>query len=119
MLPRSPIRKLLRLHNMLVQTRHRNTTTGDTRFSAATVEAVWQKGRIASGYDPGSYRRDACGALRASYGETTTYGWEIDHIVAVANGGSDDLSNLQPLQWENNRFKSDKSPSEPYCVVTA
>ena len=106
---------------MLVETRHRNTTTRGARFNGATVEAVWHKARIDHRYDPSSYRQDACSALiaRTSYGETTTHGWEIDHIVPVAKGGSDDLSNLQALQWENNRFKSDKASSERYCVVTA
>jgi 5-methylcytosine-specific restriction endonuclease McrA len=41
------------------------------------------------------------------YGQQTSFGWEVDHIRAVANGGSDDLDNLQPLQWENNRKKGD------------
>ena len=30
------------------------------------------------------------------------YGWEIDHIKPKKDGGSDDLSNLRPLQWEAN-----------------
>lgn len=38
------------------------------------------------------------------------YGWEIDHIKPSSLGGSDGLYNLQPLQWENNRSKSDNWP---------
>jgi 5-methylcytosine-specific restriction endonuclease McrA len=36
------------------------------------------------------------------------YGWEIDHINPVANGGTDIDNNLQPLNWKNNAAKSDK-----------
>ena len=39
------------------------------------------------------------------------YGWKIDHIKPVAKGGTDDLNNLQPLQWANNRHKSDNYPN--------
>ena len=55
-------------------------------------------------------RVDAWGwtIVRQDYGKTgSRYGWEIDHIVPVALGGKDDLSNLQPLQWENNRRKDE------------
>jgi hypothetical protein len=96
-----------------------STTTGQA-FDVATKIAVWNKGQVVPGVDPRVRRKDACGAWIdwANYGDTTHHGtgWEIDHIVPVARGGSDHLSNLQPLQWENNRTKSDGPLS---CAVVA
>jgi 5-methylcytosine-specific restriction endonuclease McrA len=37
-------------------------------------------------------------------------GWEIDHINPKNNGGSDEIFNLQPLQWRENRIKGDTYP---------
>lgn len=37
-------------------------------------------------------------------------GWEVDHKHPVAKGGSDNPRNLQAVQWEENRTKSDKYP---------
>jgi hypothetical protein len=37
----------------------------------------------------------------------------------VAKGGSDDLANLQPLQWQNNRTKGDTWPQGWSCAVVS
>lgn len=90
-------------------------------FDTSTIIAVWEKAIKVPGYDPKKYRKDAAGAwmIFNEYGNTnSTFGWEIDHIKPQARGGLSTLYNLQPLQWENNRSKSDSYPSCQY-VVTA
>lgn len=86
------------------------TRTTGASFDAETIEAVWKKGKPDA--QDASVRRDACNASmqRSKYGKTEKFGWEIDHIKPVARDGTDELSNLQPLQWENNRHKSDSWP---------
>ncbi|MDQ0191263.1 HNH endonuclease [Alicyclobacillus cycloheptanicus] len=79
-------------------------------FSAEVIQKVWEKGTIVRGYDATKYRKDQCGAWmrRTEYGDrNSVYGWEIDHITSVAHGGSDAVSNLRPLNWQNNVAKSD------------
>lgn len=73
---------------------------------------VWNKANKIPGVDPNHQRRDKCGSTIqwSLHGVESTYGWEIDHIKPRAKGGGDELSNLQALQWETNRRKSDTYP---------
>jgi len=73
------------------------------------VLQVRNKGKIISTYDSAKYRQDECGAWMSfsEYGNrNSTYWREIDHIVSQDHWWSDSLSNLRPLQWENNASKS-------------
>jgi hypothetical protein len=97
--------------------RDHNTTSAGGAFDESTIEAVWKKGTPEPNVP--LFRKDVCGASmkRDEYGNTKEWGWEIDHIKPVAKGGTDEIENLLPLQWENNRHKSDDWPGWT-CKVT-
>lgn len=89
--------------------RQPSTNESNSGFDERWINAVWSKANIVPGYDANLYRKDVCGAWieRKSYGTTTKWGWEIDHVFPVSQGGNDALTNLQPLHWQNNRGKGD------------
>ena len=94
--------------------RSRGTNRNGGSFTLFEIQSVWNKAQIIGTLDPNVWRKDKCGALikRTDHGNVnSTFGWEIDHERPVSMGGGDELSNLQPLQWENNRHKSDVYPN--------
>lgn len=79
-------------------------------FIEDTIQKVWEKGAIVPGADANKWRKDQCTAWigREQYGNrNSNYGWEIDHIKPESEGGGEELSNLRPLQWENNVNKQE------------
>lgn len=77
------------------------------QWSQKDIDDVWGKG--GSSGDP-KWKKDIYGSWMyyPYYGDRgSKYGWEIDHITPKSRGGSDELENLQPLQWENNARKGD------------
>lgn len=81
--------------------------------------SVWNKWKVIPNNKPNEWRQDECWAwiwFQFYWNRNNQYGWEIDHITPQSNWWNDNLSNLRPLQWENNISKSDW---RLVCKITA
>lgn len=88
-------------------------------YSNEELRKIWEKANAVSGQNSDIWRKDQCGAWIGwnYYGDRNSqYGWEVDHITCVSNGGGDTISNLRPLQWKNNASRQNGRLT---CVVTA
>ena len=87
-----------------------NTDTNGSHWAEITKLEIRYKAQPIPGRPSNLWRRDCCGfTIRyTDFGDRDSmYGWEIDHIYPLAEGGNDDLRNLQPLHWKNNAQKGD------------
>ena len=66
--------------------------------------SAWKAAWPVSGHRSDHVRRDCDGRLIVwgEYGRYSGYGWQIDHIVPTAAGGSDALANLRARHWQGN-----------------
>jgi hypothetical protein len=78
--------------------------------------AAWARTNPVSGGQLNSweFRKDCLGNL-VRYSDFNNrhspFGWELEHIVTRALGGSTDPENLQALHWKANAARSEAVPS--------
>lgn len=76
------------------------------------IEKAWEDAHKVRGKNPDLYRKDDYGNMmyKPSYGKQSQMGWELDHKFPKSKGGTNSSRNLQAVQWEENRKKSDTYP---------
>ncbi|MBC3934315.1 HNH endonuclease signature motif containing protein [Undibacterium rugosum] len=88
-------------------------------FDEAMKLHIWNKASTVDHVDASTWRRDQCGAWikYTEFGNRfSDYGWEIDYILPLAEGGVHEEKNLRPLQWENQLSKREGRLT---CVLRA
>jgi 5-methylcytosine-specific restriction endonuclease McrA len=100
----TPIRKST---NTVKDTKTKTVRNICTYGSPGCKDNVWVKAKTIPGKDPKEYRQDPYkNEIRYSdYGQTSEYGWQIDHIKPKSQKGSDNIINLQALSSKTNMQK--------------
>jgi 5-methylcytosine-specific restriction endonuclease McrA len=73
------------------------------------TKKIFKKAKEVRGKDSKLYRQDPYGKViyLHSHGKSTKMGWDVDHIIPLQRGGSDDIRNKQALSTHINRSKQD------------
>jgi hypothetical protein len=89
-------------------------------FTESKKKEIWDKATRVDGNDDDIFRKDPVGAWIKydQYGQEEDYGWEIDHILPEAKGGTDDTKNLCAMHWKNNRSKADDFPEFNIAITS-
>lgn len=86
----------------------RQNIIGGLKMSDFRRFSVWNSSRLVFGLDPQLWRIDPAGRIIFwdAYGDRShSYGWEIGHITALADGGMDAYFNIQAEHWVTNLNK--------------
>ena len=80
----------------------------EERWTAVRGERAWRKAELAVGLRFDVLSRDGFRCQYCGRGPDQGVLLEVDHRVARANGGTDEMRNLVTACWDCNRGKSDK-----------
>ena len=88
-------------------------TKGHNNFTSDDIFEVWASIDACAGkkycIDPMGRKMD-----RRLYGHKSEFGWDIDHVLPISAGGTNEISNLQPLNWLSNKEKGTKRHCEKW-----
>jgi hypothetical protein len=98
------------------------------RYTDDELNQIWEKASVIDNFDSTIYRKDACGAwiMRDKYGTNSPFGWEVDHIYPekklrqheVPEDMINNIINLRPLNYFNNRSKGTDFPSYQASITS-
>jgi len=92
------------------RTRIPNSKLDGNPYDHDTIRSVWEKATRQPGFETFSLDHRGATINVFEYGQRSAYGWIIDHIVPLTQGGTDDVSNLRPLHWKHFDPNTDDPP---------